>query len=59
MLPHIALKSLIFDIVFHSEQYFWQKSCFCCTVIHEGDVTRSISVDRYQHFGTTFYPHLE
>jgi hypothetical protein len=24
MLHHIALKNLVFDITFHSEQYFWQ-----------------------------------
>jgi hypothetical protein len=35
MLLRIALKNLVFDIVFHSEEYFWQKGCFCCTVLHE------------------------
>jgi hypothetical protein len=28
MLLHIVLKNLVFDIVFHSEQYFWQKKLF-------------------------------
>lgn len=33
MLLYVALKNLVFDIMFHSEQYV-AKCCFWCTVIH-------------------------
>ena len=57
MLLHVALKNLVFDIVFHSEQYVRKKLFLVHS--YSWDVTRSISIDRYQYFGATFCSHLE
>jgi hypothetical protein len=54
ILLHVALTNLVFDIVFHSEQYFWQKkkravsgALLFMKVLVFWDVTRSISIDGY------------